>query len=365
MAAAGPRRTGISRAWAPFRARSLLLLAVSALPACERTGSAAVAEAAETAPDVAMTVPPAITPLPASAGAVGASVGADSDLGSNPDSDKVRLGKRLFRDARLSADGAVACSTCHDVANGGDDGRIFSIGVYGRTGTVNTPTVLNSGLNFAQFWDGRATTLEEQIRDTLRDPNEMGLEPAAAAAKLSADAALVDAFERVYPDGMTSDNVVDAIAAYVAALVTPGAPFDRYLAGDESALDADAKRGYALFVQLGCVSCHQGRNIGGNLFQRFGVMRNYVEDRGDVTRADYGRYNVTGRESDRYVFKVPSLRNVALTAPYFHDSSAPTLSDAVKVMLEYQLGRPARPEQVDGLVAFLASLTGQVPAALR
>jgi cytochrome c peroxidase len=326
------------------------LLAAGAMAGCGPASPTAAADAAQSAPEFQMTIPPAITPLPATPAA---------------DSDKIRLGKRLFLDTRLSADGTVSCATCHDVAKGGDDGRRVSVGVGGRPGKLNTPTVLNSGLNFAQFWDGRAVTLEEQVRDTLRNPDEMGTEPALAATKLRADSTLVDAFARVYADGLTAENVVDAVAAYVRALVTPGAPFDRYLGGDDGALDPEAKQGYTLFVQLGCISCHQGRNIGGNLFQRFGVMGSYIEDRGNVTRADYGRFNVTGRESDRYVFKVPSLRNVAQTAPYFHDGSAETLSDAVTVMLEYQLGRPAPEEQIEALVAFLDSLTAEVPAALR
>jgi cytochrome c peroxidase len=309
-----------------------------------------MAEAPLAAPKFEMASPPAITPLPVS---------------TESNSDKIRLGKRLFRDPRLSADGAVSCATCHDIANGGDDGLRVSIGVRGRLGKLNTPTVLNSALNFAQFWDGRAATLDEQIRDTLQNPNEMGMEPALLAAKLGADSALAGAFVAIYPDGLTVEIAINAVAAYVRALVTPGAPFDRYLRGDSAALGDDAKRGYALFTQLGCVSCHQGRNIGGNLFQLFGVMGSYVEDRGNVTAADFGRFNVTGREGDRYVFKVPSLRNVALTAPYFHDGSAATLPDAVKVMLEYQLGRPARQQQIAELVAFLDSLTAEVPAALR
>lgn len=306
----------------------------------------------------------AVTVPPFDPSAFAGPVSALPDAGPSATSPEVQLGKRLFAETRLSANGEIACASCHDVANGGDDGRRYSIGADGDPTAYNTPTVLNSGLNFAQFWDGRARTLEEQIRMTLSS-DEMGFGPEAAVAVLSRDHDLVAAFDRVYDDGLTPENLVAAVAAYLRALTTPGAPFDRYLNGDESAIDAQAREGYRLFTSLGCVSCHQGRNLGGNLFQHFGVMGDYFADRGGVTEADLGRYNVTGREQDRFKFKVPSLRNVAETAPYFHDGSVATLDEAVRTMLEYQLARPPSEEKVAALAAFLATLSAEVEASLR
>jgi cytochrome c peroxidase len=273
---------------------------------------------------------------------------------------KAQLGKALFNDSRLSADGRVNCSSCHDLRAGGDDGRPVSVGVSGATTMFNAPTVLNSGLNFTQFWDGRARTLEEQIRATVESPVEMGGDWPTIERTLRADPEVAQRFAHLYEDGVTEVNVIDALAAYVRALVTWDSPFDRYLRGDAEAIDADAKAGFALFTRFGCVSCHQGRNVGGNLFQRFGVMGDYFASHGTITSADYGRFNVTGREEDRFKFKVPSLRNVASTAPYFHDGSATTLDEAVRVMVEYQLGRLVTSEQVAQLVAFLESLSGEV-----
>ena len=277
---------------------------------------------------------------------------------------KLELGRSLFNDPRLSGDGRINCASCHDIRAGGDDGRPRSVGIAGQTTALNAPTVLNSGFNFVQFWDGRARTLEEQIHATVESPVEMDGDWQTIAQALRADPALAQRFEGLYEDGVTAANAIDALAAYVRALVTWDSAFDRYLRGDAAAIGADAQAGFALFTRFGCVSCHQGRNVGGNFFQRFGVMGDYFGARGAVTAADYGRYNVTGREEDRYKFKVPSLRNVARTAPYFHDGSAATLEEAVRAMVEYQLGRLATPEQVTQLIAFLESLSGDVDEEL-
>jgi cytochrome c peroxidase len=280
------------------------------------------------------------------------------------DPKRVQLGKELFRDKRFSADGTIACSNCHDVANGGDDGRPVAIGIGERAGRINAPTVLNSALNLAQFWDGRAAMLEEQVRWPIESPIEMGSSLTKVRASLLLDRDLRARFAAAYPDGLSEASIVDAIVTYERALVTQNSPFDRYLGGDADALTPAAREGLDLFSRLGCVSCHQGRNLGGNMFQRFGVMGDYFADRGAVTEADFGRYNVTGREEDRYRFKVPSLRNVAATAPYFHDGRVTTLEAAVAVMLRYQLGRPVQAEQVDKLVAFLESLSGDIDPSL-
>jgi len=277
---------------------------------------------------------------------------------------KIELGKTFFNDPRLSGDSTVSCASCHDLRNGGDDGRRISIGIGDRQGSVNTPSVLNSALNFAQFWDGRARTLEEQIAMTVEAPAEMDGDWEQITVRFRGDRAIAERFRHVYADGVTRAGIVDALATYVRALITVGSPLDRYLEGDQEALGEEAKAGYQAFLQLGCVSCHQGRGLGGNLFQRFGVMGDYFANRTDLTVADLGRYNVTGRESDRHKFKVPSLRNVADTAPYFHDGSAATLTGAVTIMVQYQLGRPATDEQIAALVAFLQSLSAGVDGSL-
>ena len=272
---------------------------------------------------------------------------------------EVALGAQLFHDRRLSADDSISCASCHVLALGGADGRPRSIGVGGAIGAINAPTVLNSGLLFAQFWDGRARTLEEQIDGPLHDPAEMASWP-DVLAKLARDPALVQRFRELYPEGLQKATVNRAIATFERSLLTPDSPFDRWLCGDKAALDASAARGYALFTEYGCVSCHQGVAVGGNMFQKFGVVGDYFASRAS-TASDLGRYNVTGELADRHVFKVPSLRNVALTAPYFHDASAPTLEVAVTVMARYQLGRALPNDDLADIVAFLGSLTGELP----
>lgn len=277
---------------------------------------------------------------------------------------EILLGKDLFEDGRLSGDGTVSCASCHVVAEGGDDGRRTAVGIAGAVGPINTPTVLNAGLNFAQFWDGRAGTLVEQVAGPIHNELEMGSSWKDVTHRLNGDVDMVDRFERVYGGRPTAARVARAIAAYEDALVATGSPFDRYLLGDRNAISAEAKRGFERFVSLGCVACHQGRNLGGNMYQRLGVIGDYFADRGDVTEADYGRYNVTGREEDRYHFKVPSLRNVADTAPYFHDGSAATLKEAVATMVKYQLGRSLSEHEITEIVAFLETLSGSVDEAL-
>jgi cytochrome c peroxidase len=226
-------------------------------------------------------------------------------------------------------------------------------------GTINTPTVLNGGFNFRQFWDGRAGTLEEQVDGPLLHPSEMGLNWDDALALLRGDADYARAFAASYPDGVTPAAVRDAIATFERSLITPNSRFDRHLRGEADVLGAEELEGYKLFLETGCVSCHQGLNVGGNMYQVFGRMGNYFEDRGDVTASDLGRFNVTGHERDRHKFKVPSLRNVELTAPYFHDGSAETLAEAVQIMARYQIGESLPDGEVAQLVAFLKTLTGE------
>lgn len=278
--------------------------------------------------------------------------------------ERVALGARLFADTRLSADYSLACISCHRFDLGGADGLPVSVGILGREGGINAPSVFNSGLNFVQFWDGRALTLQEQAAGPIHNPLEMGASWSLVIERLSTDESMRQAFRLAYPDGLTAANIADAIASFEQSLLTPDSPFDRYLRGDETALDELARTGYQRFRDFGCVSCHQGVLLGGNMFQKFGVLGDYFADR-PLTVADLGRYNVTGREEDRHVFKVPGLRNVALTAPYFHDGSAPTLEVAVAIMGRYQLGRDLAAEDVKAIVAFLNSLTGRMPASGR
>lgn len=271
---------------------------------------------------------------------------------------KVALGARLFKDPRLSRDDSIACITCHDLTRGGTDRSPVSVGVDGKLGGINAPTVFNSGFSFVQFWDGRAATLEEQAAGPVHNPLEMDSNWQQVLPKLQADGDYPEAFAQLYPDGITPANIVDAIATFERSLATPDARFDRYLRGDYDALSSREIEGYRLFRTLGCTSCHQGALLGGNMYQKFGVMRDYFAGR-QSTAADLGRYNVTKREEDRHVFKVPSLRNVAVTAPYFHDASAATLEQAVVVMARHQLGRELEPRDVTAIAAFLRSLTGQ------
>lgn len=270
------------------------------------------------------------------------------------DHDKAQLGKRLFFDTRLSQDDTISCAFCHDLSRGGVDRLPVSIGIQGREGSMNAPTVLNARYNLAQFWDGSALTLKEQALKPMITPHEMGNTHTNIVRKLSMDSDYLEAFTTLYPDGITIDNVADAIAEFEKALVTPS-PFDDYLQGDETAITQQAKQGHMLFFAKGCISCHNGINIGGNLYQKFGVFREYISDQA-------GRFDVTREERDRYFFKVPTLRNVALTMPYFHDGSVQTLEEAVSVMAEYQLGRSLQEQEVAQIIAFLESLTGELPA---
>jgi cytochrome c peroxidase len=275
------------------------------------------------------------------------------------DARKVSLGRRLFHDPRLSADNSISCASCHDLRHGGIDGRATSVGISGGIGDVNAPTVFNSGFNFRQFWDGRAETLEDQIEGPIHNPAEMRSDWPEILQKLSKDPEYARAFSAIYSTGIQSHTIKDAIATFERSLLTIDCRFDRYLRGDDKALTSEEKEGYRLFKGGGCSSCHQGVLAGGNMYEKLGIVADYFGDRGKVVKADQGRFNVTGRESDRYKFKVPSLRNVERTAPYFHDGSTKTLEQAVSVMAEYQLGRQFSSEEIRLVVLFLKTLTGE------
>lgn len=277
------------------------------------------------------------------------------------DMDKVILGRSLYHDTILSGDGTVSCATCHMLEHGGAEPRKTSTGIRGQKGPINSPTVLNSAYNFVQFWDGRAKDLQEQAAGPVANPIEMGADWKDVVAKIKKNDEYAAAFAKVYDDGVTQDNVTDAIAEYEKSLITPSR-FDAYLRGDESAITEQEKRGYQTFKEVGCTACHTGIIVGGTMFQKLGLVKNYFADRGTpLTEADMGRFNVTKSEADKHFFKVPTLRNVELTPPYLHDGSRETLEETVALMGKYQLGRELTQQQVDDIVAFLKSLTGELP----
>lgn len=271
---------------------------------------------------------------------------------------KAKLGKMLFNDTILSKDDTISCKHCHDLKNGGDDGLRYSYGIGGKQGSINAPTVLNAVYNFRQFWDGRAKDLQEQALGPIQNPVEMGMDIDRAVQKLKANKKYKQAFESVYKDGITKQNIANAIAEYEKTLITPNSPFDRYLGGDKDAISSRAKKGYELFKYKGCIICHNGINVGGNLYNRFGIYK-------DANSTNLGRYNVTHRDEDKFVFKVPSLRNVSKTAPYMHDGRFQTLKEAVSFMSQSQLGRYINDDEIDDIVEFLKSLEGQLPQGVE
>lgn len=278
------------------------------------------------------------------------------------DPKKVALGAKLFVDKRLSKDNTLACISCHSFEHGGADPRPRSVGVGGAIGAVNSPSIFNVGNNFRLLWNGSEIGLERQLDKLLTNPIVMATSYDQIISKLTTDAAVVAEFKAAYgPEGLSSRTVKNALVTYERSLVTPSR-FDAYLLGNASAITADERRGYEKFKAYGCVACHQGVNAGGNMYQRFGALNEYFKDRAaagqPLTEADSGLYNITKRDEDMHVFRVPSLRNVALTAPYFHDGSAKTLEAAVDVMFKYQLGRTAPAEDKALIVKFLNTLSG-------
>jgi cytochrome c peroxidase len=275
------------------------------------------------------------------------------------DEQKVALGERLFNDTKLSRNDTISCASCHLLSAGGADGLVHSMGIDRRSGSINAPTVFNSGFNFRQFWDGRAETLEAQVDGPTHEFTEMDSNWLEITNKLNRTPEYRKAFAEVYAEGIEKNSIKDAIATFERSLSTPNSRFDRFLRGEASALSEEEKEGYRLFKDHGCSSCHQGVNVGGNMFQKFGAMGDYFANRGNPTRADLGRFNVTGDNADRHVFKVPSLRNVALTGPYFHDGSTARLEDAVAIMAKYQLGDQLTAKEISRIVKFLRTLSGQ------
>lgn len=279
------------------------------------------------------------------------------------DERQVALGRRLFVDPALSHDRTTRCIDCHPFQHGGADPRPRSLGVGGVPGLVQAPSIFNLAFNHCYNWDGRTCDLATHALIPLGNSKVMDMGPERLVTRLIAESNYAEGFAAAYPDGLTASNVAHAIGAYERTLVTPNSRLDRYLLGEDGALSPEELAGYRLFKAIGCVSCHQGTNVGGNLFQRFGVLGEPVAGRDATPDAYTGRERVTGRPEDTRVFRVPGLRNVALTAPYFHDASAAKISDAVRIMARHQLGHELNDEQVARLVAFLGALTGDQPEA--
>lgn len=277
----------------------------------------------------------------------------------NADLNKAKLGEMLFHDTRLSANNQFSCASCHSLKQGGDDNLQVSLSNSSGTQAINTPTVYNAVFNFRQHWDGKLKNIEQQVDHSITSQHEFNSDWDQVTSALSTDQTLVDQFDEIYIDGLNRANIINAIVEFEKTLITPDSRFDQYLRNDEDALTEKELTGYLLFKESGCVSCHQGINIGGNLYQKFGVFYNYLADRGDIKTEDFGRANITQRQMDEHVFKVPSLRNIELTAPYLHDGSAETLEDAIYIMGQTQLGRELNDQEVDLIKAFLLTLTGE------
>jgi cytochrome c peroxidase len=276
---------------------------------------------------------------------------------------EVALGQKLFFDPRLSADNSIACATCHQFNHAGADPRPVSLGIKGQAGELNSLPVFNSVFNFKQFWDGHAKDLIDQVRFPLTNPVEMG-QPSMQAVvdKLQTLPEYPKLFNETYPaEGLTADTLAYSIAQFERSLLTPNSAFDRFLKGEKDALTPQALQGYQLFKQMGCIACHNGINIGGNLFQKAGIF-NPLTATGADSQKWLGRYNVTHNPQDKFFIKVPSLRNVALTAPYLHDGSINTLSKVIRFMAKNQLGTDISETDNQAIEAFLHSLTGQQPS---
>ena len=274
---------------------------------------------------------------------------------------KAELGKALFHDTRLSVDNTVSCASCHEIENAGVDNHQYSHGVNDQLGGVNAPTVYNAVYNFVQFWDGRAQTLAAQAAGPPLNPVEMASESFdQIIAKLNADKKFAKAFKAVYPDGITETNITDAIEQFERTLVTPNSAFDKWLMGDDTAITAEELAGYELFKKYDCATCHAGQNLGGLTYELMGLRKHYFADRGlEMTNEDNGRFKETQLERDRHRFKVPGLRNVEHTWPYYHDGTRETLEDAVRDMAIYQSGVELTEAEVASITSFLKTLTGE------
>jgi len=270
---------------------------------------------------------------------------------------KVELGKKLFFEPRLSKSGFISCNSCHNVMLSGTDNMPVSIGHKWQLGPINSPTVFNSSYNFVQFWNGRAKDLEEQAGGPIEADKEMASSHTAAVAVIKSIPGYVSEFKKVYgAKPIVIKMIQNAIAEFEKSLVTTGSRFDKWLAGDTKAITQTEYDGYQLFKTKGCTSCHMGAAVGGTMYQKLGLVKEYKYDKKNM-----GRYEVTKKASDKRMFKVPILRNIELTYPYFHDGAVWDLKEAVEIMAEIQLGLKVNPKERDAIVAFLKTLTGEIP----
>jgi cytochrome c peroxidase len=272
---------------------------------------------------------------------------------------KVTLGRMLFFEARLSKNQDVSCNSCHDVTRYGVDGMQFSTGHKGQKGGRNAPTVYNAGDHIAQFWDGRAADLEAQAKGPILNPIEMAMNEKRVLATLRSIPQYGELFKKAFPGDkqpLTYDNVGKAIAAFERGLVTPGR-FDKFIAGDKNALTAPERAGMRKFFEYGCTTCHNGAAVGGGSFQRLGLVKPFPNQK------DLGRFAVTKQDTDKMVFRVPSLRNIDKTGPYMHDGAVNELKEMVRIMGRHQLGKEVADADVDAIVTFLRALTGDIPSA--
>lgn len=283
---------------------------------------------------------------------------------------KVELGKKLYMDPRFSSTGTVSCNSCHNVMEGGDDSRPTSMGVHGKTGGRNAPTVWNAAFHSVQFWDGRANLLEDQAKGPVANPVEMGMKDVETAMeRVRRIPGYKAEFEKVFgKDGMTVDNAARAVAAFERTLITPNSPYDRFVKGDKTALSAQQQRGMEKFAATGCTSCHSGPAFNGpkmpfgqGFYAKFPTFSDNDYVKKYNLMADKGREEATGKAADAHMFRVPTLRNITDTAPYFHNGSVNDLGEAVRVMAKTQLNKDLSDEDVADIVAFLSSLTGEYP----
>ena len=276
---------------------------------------------------------------------------------TNVNADQAELGKKLYFDPRLSMSGHISCNSCHNLSMGGTDNISSSIGDHWQQGPINAPTVLNSSMNLAQFWDGRAADLKAQAGGPIANPKEMASNHTLAVEVLQSIPEYVSEFKQVFgSEQITIDATTTAIAEFEKTLVTPNSRFDQWLEGDKTALTDEELAGYNLFKNSGCTACHSGPAVGGSMYQKLGLVKPYQTDNPAT-----GRFDVTGNEADKMVFKVPTLRNIELTYPYFHDGAIKTLSKAVETMGELQLGKTFTNDENHQIVAFLKTLTGDQP----
>jgi cytochrome c peroxidase len=271
------------------------------------------------------------------------------------DKKKVELGKKLFFEPRLSKSGRISCNSCHNLAMGGDDNMPSSIGHKWAIGPINSPTVLNSRYNFVQFWDGRAKDLKDQASGPIENPKEMGFTHPLAVKNIKSIPAYVKEFKKAGYKEVNIDNIADAIAKFEETLITPNSRFDKYLRGNKKALTKKELAGFKLFKDKGCASCHSGILLGGDDYQTMGAVKPYHD------KKTVGRFAVTKDEDDKYSFKTPTLRNIELTAPYFHDGYTYDLKKAVIMMADLQLGMKLKDDEADKITAFLKTLTGDQP----